>query len=339
MNLSTTYLGFKLPHPLMPGASPLVDDLDQVRRLEDAGACAIVMHSLFEEQIVAEQLSTHFTTAPHEEAFPEASSFLPRSEEFVLGPDPYLEQIRKIKAAVGVPVIASLNGTSLGGWLDYARLIQEAGADALELNVYGLSTSLKQSGAQIEKRTAEMVQHLRASVRIPVAVKLSPTYTALPEFASQLRNAGAGGLVLFNRFYQPEIDIENLEIKRVLHLSDSSELNLRIRWLAVLAGRVGCSLAASGGIHTGAGAIKALMAGADVVQTVSALLRHGPGRLRVILDELRHWLEAHEYESLDQLKGSMSLLRCPDPEGYERANYVRLLQSWRDLRQSGSVIP
>ena len=329
MDLSTKYLGFELPHPFMPGASPLVDDLDAVRRLEDAGAAAIVMHSLFEEQITREQLAMYHHLDSPQGASAEALSYLPEPPDFALGPYEYLEQIRKIKKAVSVPVIASLNGTTRGGWLSYARLMQEAGADALELNVYQLATDFEESSELLEKRVLHMLWEVKSSVRIPVAVKLSPFYTALAHFAQRLDDLGTDGLVLFNRFYQPDFDIEALEVRPTLRFSDSSELLLRLRWLAILSGRVNASLAVTGGVHTPVDAVKAVMAGADAIQVVSALLKNGPGRLAKMRLELASWLEAHEYDSLAQAKGSLNLLRCPDPAAHERANYMHVLQSWK----------
>jgi dihydroorotate dehydrogenase (fumarate) len=329
MDLSTTYLGFDLPHPFMPGASPLVDDLDLVRRLEDAGAAAIVMHSLFEEQLVGEEIATHHYIEDPAESFAEARTYMASPRDFRLGPEEYLEQIRRVKEAVGVPVIGSLNGTTLGGWLEYAHLMAEAGADALELNVYQIATDPEEGGDAIEKRTLEMVRHVKAAVRVPVAVKLSPFYTALAHFARRLDEAGADGLVVFNRLYQADIDVEELEVERALRLSDSNELLLRLTWLAILSGHVGASLAVSGGVHTVIDAVKAIMTGAHAVQMVSALLLHEPEHLRAMRAGLESWLEEHEYESLRQMRGSMNLQRCPDPEAFERANYVRILQSWR----------
>jgi dihydroorotate dehydrogenase (fumarate) len=335
MDLSTTYLGFSLPHPFMPGASPLVDDLDMVRRLEDAGAAAIVMHSLFEEQLVGEQLAhASYTHAPAE-SFPEALTYFPPSE-FALGPDDYLEQLRRIKAAVAVPVIASLNGRSWGGWLSYSYLLAQAGADALELNVYELATDPHESAAAIEARILAMLRAVRTNLSIPVAVKLSPYYTALAELAGRLDGAGADGLVLFNRFYQADIDVEQLEVTPTLHLSDSSELLLRITWLAALSPHLRASLAVSGGVHTGLDAVKAVMAGAHAVQMVSALLRHGPEHLRAVREATAQWLEEHEYESLRQMQGSMNLQRCPDPKAFARANYLHVLQSWQGIEQSAA---
>lgn len=329
MDLRTTYLGLELAHPLMPGASPMADDLDTVRRLEDAGASAIVLHSLFEEQLAGEQLATHAALEASTESYAESLSFLPSPSDFRLGPEEYLEQIRKIKQAVKVPVIASLNGTSLGGWLAYARMMEEAGADALELNIYQLATDPEESGQMIERRTVSMVRAVTSAVMIPVAVKLSPYYTSVSSLATQLDDAGVDGLVLFNRFYQPDIDVEELEVKTHLRLSDSSELLLRLRWLAILAGRVKASLAVTGGVHSAIDVVKSVMSGAHAVQLVSALLRHGPYYLKFILDDLVRWLEEHEVDSLDEIRGNMSLERCPDPRQLERTNYMRVLASWR----------
>jgi dihydroorotate dehydrogenase (fumarate) len=336
MDLSTIYLGLELPHPIMPGASPLVDDLDAVRRLEDAGAAAIVMHSLFEEQLIEERL-THYRLNLNEHSYAEAQSYfggiagfdLDVDADIALGPDQYLEQVRRIKQAVSVPVIGSLNGTTPGGWTDYAALIQQAGADALELNVYYVATDPTESAADVEGRLLEIVGAVRRAVTIPLAVKLSPFFTSLPNLANRLRAAGADGLVLFNRFYQPDLDLERLEAAPRLHLSDSSELLPRLRWLAILSGNVGTSLAVTGGVHTAHDALKAVAAGADGVQVVSALLQRGPEHLAVIREGMARWLEEHEYDSLRQLHRSMSLRRCPDPQAFERGNYVRILQSWR----------
>ncbi len=327
MRLTTRYLGLTLAHPFMPGASPLVDDLDMVARLEDAGASAIVMHSLFEEQIVRDRSGlAHMQASTDSSA--EALSYFPSAGEYALGPDRYLEQLTRIKRRVQVPVIASLNGTTAEGWLEYARLIERAGADALELNVYHVATDLHEDGAAVERRVIDIVAVLVESISIPLTVKLSPFYSSLPNLAWQLDRLGADGLVLFNRFYQPDIDPELLDTVPRLQLSDSSELLLRLRWLAVLFGRISGSLAASGGVHDPIDAVKAIMAGADAVQLVSALLKHGPGHLEYIRREFERWADEHEYESLDQMRGSMSLSRCPDPQAFERGNYVRILQSW-----------
>ncbi len=328
MDLSTTYMGFKLDNPLVPGASPMVDDLDTVKKLEDAGAPMLVMHSLFEEQIVAEQVGTARVMDAAGESYAEALSYFPKPDEFRLGPEAYLTQIGKIKKTVRIPVIASLNGTTPGGWLKYAKLIQQAGADGLELNLYELATDPAVAGAAIEKRALDIVREVRGSVTIPLAVKLSPFYSSIANFASELDNLKVSGLVLFNRFYQPDIDVEALEVKRV-NLSTSSELLLRLRWIAALSGRLNAALACTGGVHTALDAIKAVMAGAHSVQMVAALLTQGPGYLKKVRQQMDQWMQEHEYESLQQMQGSMSMLRCPDPRMYERANYVQILNSWQ----------
>lgn len=327
MELATDYLGLSLTSPFMPGASPLVDDLDVVRRLEDAGAAAIVMHSLFEEQLAAEQVSAHHYLEAPAESFAEAVTFFPDPDEFTLGPEEYLEHLTRVRDAVSVPVIASLNGTREGRWLDYAALMAEAGADALELNFYQLASDPWEAAGAIEDRLVGMVRAVRSKVEVPLAVKLSPFFTSVSNLGRRLAEAGAAGLVLFNRFYQPDLDVEELEVRRSLTLSDSGELLLRLRWLAILCGRVHASLAVSGGVHEPVDAVKALMCGADAVQVVSALLRRGPEHLAVLRRGLEEWLEEHEYDSLDQLRGSMSLERCPDPSAFERANYIEILQT------------
>lgn len=328
MDLSTDYMGLNLKSPLMPGASPMVDDLDMVRRLEDSGASAIVMHSLFEEQIAGEQLANIYHMELYSNSYSEALSYFPRSEEFALGPDQYLEQIQKIATAVNIPVIASLNGTTPGGWTEYAKLIEEAGADALELNAYLVATDPQESGSEIEQRILGVVKEVARAAKIPVAVKISPFFSSLANFVYQLESHGIDGLVLFNRFYQPDIDIKALEVKPTLKLSGSDELLLRLRWLAILSRQVGINLACSGGVHTGRDALKAIMAGADAVQVVSALLRHGPEYLMTIEREMTQWMEENHYSSLREMRGSMGLERCPDPTAFERANYMRTLHSW-----------
>jgi len=330
MDLSMTYLGLDLPHPFMAGASPLVDELDSVRRLVDAGASAIVMHSLFEEQITQEQMLDFLETEVPSESYAEATSYFPTPTEYALGPERYLEHIAAIKREVDVPVIASLNGVSSGGWLEYARLLEQAGADALELNVYYVPTDLQESSEEIERRIVDIGRRVREAVTTPVAMKLSPFYTAFANLAHRLDQAGIDGLVLFNRFYQPDIDIEELAAVPALRLSSSSELLLRLRWLAILYGRVDCSLAVTGGVHTVEDALKAVMAGASCVQMVSGLLRNGVGALTELRSGVAEWLEEHEYESLRQAQGSMSHQRVPDPSAFERGNYARVLQSWRD---------
>jgi dihydroorotate dehydrogenase (fumarate) len=313
----------------MPGASPLADSLDTVKRLEDAGAAAIVMRSLFEEQITRDFEGMVHNMEVHEESFAEALSYFPKPDEFVFGSEEYLEQLRRIKQAVKVPVIASLNGVSNAGWISYAAKMQQAGADALELNSYYVATDPNEAGSEVEGTAIEIVKAVKRAVSIPVAVKISPFFSSVANFVHRLDEAGADGIVVFNRFYQPDIDVDALEAVPSLHLSDSSELLLRIRWLAILFGRTKASLAASGGVHTGLDAVKAVMAGASAVQMVSRLLEDGPQQLRTVLDNMTHWMEEHEYESLEQMRGSMSLQRSPDPAAFERGNYMRILRSWK----------
>ncbi len=329
MDLSTTYLGFKLAHPLIPGACPLADEIDGVRRLEDAGAPLIVLRSLFEEQLVHEQLSAHAGIDAHENAFAEALSYFPTTEGFRFGPDSYLEHLARVKRTVGVPVVASLNGTTPGGWVEYARLLEGAGADALELNVFLVPTDPDESALHIEDRLLALIRSVRTHVKMPLAVKVSPFYTSLPHFARRVESEGADALVVFNRFYEPDIDVTNQQVVRTLTLSSSMELLPRLHALAILSGRTRLSLGVTGGVHTGLDALKAVMCGADGVQMVSALLKEGPKQLLTARTELEWVLEENEYDSLAQVKGSMSLTRCPDPKAYERINYMHILQNWR----------
>ena len=332
MNLSTSYLGLSLANPLVVGASPLADELDSVKKFVDAGAAAVVMRSLFEEQLQQESLAAMKHLDGHSDFYAEATSYFPSTDVFALRAEAYLQQLRRIRDAVPVPVIASLNGTTLGGWLDYAQQLEQAGASALELNLYSLPSSPTLSATDIEHAQIQIISQVAHSVKIPVAVKLSPFYTSLPHFVADIAKTGARGVVLFNRFYQPDIDIEALENQLELHLSDPSELLLRLRWLAIVSPRTELSLSCSGGVHSATDAIKALMAGAHAVQMVSTLLRHGPRQLRKILDEMTHWLDAHEYSSMEQLRGSMNHARSPNPAAYERANYIRLLSSFHTER-------
>jgi dihydroorotate dehydrogenase (fumarate) len=331
MKLTTRYLGLTLAHPFMLGASPLADNLDTVRRLEDAGAAAIVMRSLFEEQLETRQLATVDRLDWASESFAEASPLLPEPDEFSLGPDRYLTQLAKIREAVGIPIIASLNGTEGGFWLDYAASIEQAGAHALELNVFDVAAELDVTGSQLEARLLLMVRRLRDRISIPFAVKLSPFYTALTDLTRKIVDEGADGLVIFNRFYEADVDVESLELRRSLSLSSSAELPLRLRWLAILSSRVDTSLAVTGGVHSVHDAAKALMCGADAVQMVSAVLRRGPAIFTAMRDQLARWIEDNGYRSLRQLRGSMNLSRCPDPGVYLRANYIRMLQSLKGL--------
>lgn len=337
MDLGIEYLGLHLRNPLMLGASPWASNLDRVEQAAEAGVSAIVMHSLFEEQLTLEQLAYHEHVEVHTDTYAEALSMRPVHPEidYALGPDEYLLQIARIKQRTGLPVIGSLNGVTDHGWLRYARDIEQAGADALELNVYYLATDPAQSGAQVEQRLVDIVRHVTAAVRIPVAVKLSPFYSSLPHLAGRLVEAGARGFVLFNRFYEPDIDIEALSLEPKLELSTPAELLLRLRWLAALSDRVPASLAVSGGVHDAKDVLKAVMAGAQAVQMVSVLLRHGPGVLPQMLSEVARWLEQHEYLSLRQACGSMNMQRCPDPTYYQRGNYLRILSSFRELQGGG----
>jgi dihydroorotate dehydrogenase (fumarate) len=327
MDLTTQYLGLTLPHPLMLGASPLVDDLGAVRRAEDVGAAAIVMHSLFEEQINHDR-GAYEHLARHEESFAEALYFAPHRGEFKLGPQEYLEQIRRIKDAVKIPVIASLNGTTNTGWLEYAKLIDQAGADALELNAYRVATDPDEAADDIEKTAAEMLSTVKAQTRLPVAVKLSPYHTSLAHFARRLESAHADGLVLFNRFYQPDLDLDALEVTHRLEFSTSADILLRLRWLAILSAQMKLSFAVSGGVHSVEDIVKVIMTGADAVQLVSEILKHGVHRFAELRSGLEHWLEMHEYRSLAQARRSMNLTNCPDPKVYERTSYMRILNSW-----------
>ncbi len=329
MDLSTEYLGLRFEHPIMPGASPLSERLDTARRLEDAGAPCIVLSSLFEEQVSQEQLKSIHHLEVHSHSYAEALSYLPDPDSFSLGPEEYLERIRLLKAALSVPVIASLNGVTAAKWLEYARLIQSAGADGIELNVYYMATDPLEPGEEVEQRTLDVVRHVVGAVSIPVAVKLSPFYSSLAHFMREVDRLGVGGIVIFNRFYQPDIDIERLEATPSLRLSESSELLLRLRWLAILSGRLKASLAVTGGVQSYRDVVKAVMAGAHAVQIVSELLRRGPERLKGLRDDMTRWMEENGYDSLKQMRGSMSLKRCPDPAAFERANYMRVLQSWR----------
>lgn len=329
MNTTTKYLGLTLPHPFIAGASPLADTLDNARRVEDGGSAAIVMRSLFEEQINAEAMATHRAIDEHADSSPEAGSYFPDPAEFAIGPGEYLEQLARVKKSLKIPVIGSLNGFSVGGWLEYAKSIQQAGADALELNVYYIATNPNENANDIEQRTIDVVRAVTSSIRIPVAVKLSPFYTALPNFAKRLEDAGAAGLVLFNRFFETDIDIEALSVLSQMHLSDSRELLLRLRWLAILSAKLNkASLAVSGGVHTTGDAVKAVMSGASAIQLVASLLHNGPARVKKLRSDLETWLTEKEYDSLEQMRGSMNLDRSPNAEEYTRGNYMKMIQTW-----------
>jgi dihydroorotate dehydrogenase (fumarate) len=328
VDLSTTYLGLKLNNPLVASASPLTKKVETAVQLEQAGVSAIVMYSLFEEEIIAEGRKLHEDLERGTDTSPEARYQLPDYGFVSIGPERYLEHLAKVKKAVSIPVVGSLNGFSTGGWVDYARRIEQAGADALEVNLYELATDLEQTSLELENRHIQLLQDLRAQVKIPIAVKLSPFYTALPNFARRLVAGGANGLVLFNRFYQPDFDLENLEVVPNLVLSSSHELRLPLRWIAILYGRVQADFALTSGIHTANDVVKALMAGASVTMMASTLLRNGVHQASRLLAELQTWMEEHEYTSVKQMLGSMSQKAVADPAAFERANYMKVLGSY-----------
>jgi len=328
MDLKTKYLGLELKNPVVPSASPLAANADTVKKMEDNGAAAVVMYSLFEEQIVHEQKELDTFLSQGTETFAEALSYFPEPEEFHnVHAEDYLEQLRKLKETVDIPVIGSLNGVSAGGWMDYAKKIEEAGADALELNIYYIPTDPGLTSAQIEQMYIDDVKKVKETVKIPVAVKVGPFFTAFANMAKRLEEAGADGLVIFNRFYQPDIDIEALDVVHDLEFSNSYELRLPLRWLAILYGQVNTSLAATTGIHTAEDVLKAVMAGADVTMMASALFQKGIKHIARILNDIKYWMEAHEYESIEQMKGSMSMKSLAEPAAYMRANYMKTLQS------------
>jgi dihydroorotate dehydrogenase (fumarate) len=328
MDLTTTYLGFELSNPIMVGACPLGTNIDSVRRLAEAGAAAIVLPSLFEEEIRAAEM-TQLELESTGAGFAEATlGYHPDPDGYHIGPDRYLDHIAAVKAAVSIPVIGSLNGTTPGGWTAYAKKIEDAGADALELNVYYLPVDAQESGDDVERRAVEIVRAAKADVKIPVAVKLSPFFSSIPHLGKKLQDAGADGLVIFNRFYQPDIDIEDLDVVPNLRLSTADELRLRLRWLAILSGQLELSLAATGGAHTAVDVIKAVMTGAHAVQLVSALLIHGPEHITRTLEAISFWMQEHEYTSIRQMQGSMNLTRTPNPKAFARANYMKMLDSW-----------
>ena len=331
MDLTTTYMGLQLKNPLVPSASPLSRDLDNIKRLEDAGAAAIVMYSLFEEQLAHEQRELDHFLAQGTESYQEAMSYFPEAEDYNLGPDEYLEHIRAAKAATNIPIIGSLNGVSAGGWLEYAKHIQDAGADGLELNVYYIPTNPGYSAAEIEDIYVQDLARIKEAISIPVAMKLSPYFSAMANMAKKLDDAGADALVLFNRFYQPDFDLEQLEVLPTVNLSTSAENRLPLRWIAILYGNIKASMAATTGIHTAQDALKMFMAGADVAMLCSALLEKGPQYLATVLGDLQQWMEQKEYSSITQMKGSMSQRSVAEPAAFERANYMKALNSWKVL--------
>jgi dihydroorotate dehydrogenase (fumarate) len=330
VDLRTTYLGLELRSPIVASASPLTGDIDGARRVEEAGAGAIVLPSLFEEEIVSEEIQLHHSLEAGAEQFAEALGYFPAIESLAGAGDRYLTALERIKARAAVPVIASLNAASAGGWVRYARLIQDAGADALELNLYHLSADRTRGAADMEATDLELIGAVRAAVGIPLAVKLSPFYSALAEFAGRVIGQGADGLVLFNRFYQPDLDLDTLDVVPRIDLSQPWELRLPMRWIAILRPQLGASvsIAASSGVHSGSDVIKALMVGADVAMTTSSLLRRGAGHLRTMERDMCAWMEEHEYESVAQLRGSATQSSVDDPSAFERANYMRTIHSW-----------
>jgi dihydroorotate dehydrogenase (fumarate) len=329
IDLSTTYLGLRLKNPLVHSASPLSESLDNMKRLEDAGCSAIVMHSLFEEQITNESRQLDHYLSYGEQSYAEALSYFPEAESYRVGPEEYLSRIARAKGSLGIPVIGSLNGVSRGGWVDYARRIQQAGADAIELNIYMLPTDLDLVGSDVEQMYIDTVSAVREEVTIPLAVKVSPFFSAMAHMARLLKDAGADGLVLFNRFYQPDFDLEELAVVPHLVLSTSDELRLPLRWVAILYGRIDVDFAITSGVHRGEDVIKGVMAGARVTMMTSAILRHGIGHANTVLDEVRQWMDAHEYSSITQMCGSMSQQNVVERAAFERANYMKTLHSWQ----------
>jgi len=335
IDLSTTYLGLKLASPLVVSASPLSRDVDGICRLEEAGASAVVLYSLFEEQLRQEEMDLQYHLAAGTESFAESLTYFPQASEFHTGPEGYLNHIRKAKAAVGIPVIASLNGSTLGGWTNFAGEIERAGADAIECNIYHIPTDPNLSAADVEQSYLDIIRAVKGTVTIPVAVKVSPFFSNFANMAHRFDGAGADGLVLFNRFYQPDIDLEELEIRPNVLLSSQQALRLPLTWIGILYGRVKASLAGTSGVHTAEDVVKLLMVGANVTMLCSSLMRHGINHLRHVERELREWMDEHEYESVAQMQGSMSQVRCPDPGAFERAQYMRAVKGMSHIHMAG----
>lgn len=327
MDLTTRYMGMTLKNPLVPSAGPLSEEIDNIRQMEDAGAAAVVIYSLFEEQLTREKFELFHHTTEGSESFAEALTYVPDHGSYVLGPEGYLDHIHQAKAAVDIPVIASINGRSIGGWTKFAKSMQEAGADAIELNIYNVAADANTTGEQVEKSCIEILKSVKSAVTIPVALKLSPYFSSTANMARQLDEAGADALVLFNRFYQPDIDLEELEVRPNVLLSTPQAMRLPLRWVAILYGRIKCSLAATSGIHSASDVLKMLMAGADITMMCSVLLRNGIGHLSTVLRDMQEWMEEHEYESVEMMQGSMSHARSDNPSGFERAQYMRALHS------------
>lgn len=328
VDLSTRYLGLDLAHPVMPSASPLTGDVDHIHALVEAGAPALVLPSLFEEQIDHDAMAIHYSLEMGADGFGEAADgFFPELDSYNTGPEDYLDLIRRAKSEVDVPVIASLNGASTGGWTRYSEILADQGIDALELNIYRLAADMRQTSADVERAYVELVEKVKGSVDLPLAVKVGPYFSSIPDMARRLSDAGADALVMFNRFYQPDIDLETLRVLPNLVLSEPVELRLVVRWIAILHGKVPCDMAATSGVHTSEDALKALLAGATVTMMASALLRHGPGRLTEVRDGVGRWLEEKGYDSLRQARGSLSYASVPDPEVFERTGYMKTLTS------------
>ncbi len=328
IDLSTHYLGMNLKNPIVPSASPLSRDIGNVKKMEDAGASAVVMYSLFEEQITHDALELFHHTSYHSDSFPEALTYFPE-QSYILGPDEYIEHLHKIKESVSIPVIGSLNGCTDGGWTKYAKLIEEAGADAIELNIYMLATDLNTTSEDIENIYVETLRSVKDNIGIPVAMKISPYISAMGHFAKRLDNEGVDGLVLFNRFYQPDIDLENLEVVPNILLSSSQSMRLPLRWIAILYGKLNASLAATSGVNTAEDVLKLIMTGASVTQMFAALHRYGIGHIKNVLADMEKWMVEHEYESLKLMKGSMSHRSVANPGAFERANYMKALNSFK----------
>jgi dihydroorotate dehydrogenase (fumarate) len=330
MDLTTRYLGLNLRTPLVPSASPLSNKVEGIKRMEDAGASAVVLHSLFEEQVKSELDEVQAHLMYGSDSFPESLTFFPEPAEFITGPEEYLNKIRKAKESVQIPIIASLNCSAIGGWVDYAKKIQQAGADALELNIYYIPTQMDCSSVEIEQSYIDIVRAVLAGVQIPVALKLSPFFSNMANMARRMDQQGVGGLVLFNRFYQPDINLDALEVQAGVNLSTAQDMRLPLRWIAILYGRVKADLAATSGIHSAQDAIKMLMAGADIVMLCSVLLKNGLDSIRKIETDMSNWLSEHDYESVRQLLGSMSQKNCSDPSAFERAHYMKAVMSHKD---------
>lgn len=327
-DLKTTYLGLTLNNPIIASASPLSDSVASMQRLEEAGAAAVVMTSLFEEQVSQEGNALNHYLSAGSESYSEATSYFPDIPDFNIGPEKHLELLEDAKCKLSIPVIASLNGSTPSNWTDWARRFQDAGADALELNQYFIPTDPEVTSSEIEERYLAVLHMVRASVSIPVAVKLNPYFSSTANMCKRMVEAGANGLVLFNRFYQPDIDLENLEVVPHLVLSDSNELRLPLRWVAILYGRIAADMAITGGIHTAEDVLKSMMVGANATMIASELLRHGHSRISAILSDITAWMEEHEYHSIEQMTGSLSQIHCQNPDAFERANYMKTLQSW-----------